>query len=136
MAVRSFNKLGKWSSLCLHPRNEKPSTHLIPLSTSCIPLRMVPRFQPSSRSASLWPPSPSACTVRAINIRRALLLSSLAVFNSSALTSLVSSTLVPPSFLFLAQYTILGQFSFRKSLRTAWLHGDFDPQEGCLADFR
>src|SRR5436305_158519 len=119
MAVISVNKLGKWSSLCLRPRNEKPSTHLIALSTSCIPLRMVPRFQPSSRSASLCPPSPSACTVRAINIRRALPLSSFAVFNTSALTSSVRSTLVPPSFLCFTQYTILGQFSFRKSL-TEW----------------
>src|SRR5436305_4851396 len=52
-----------------------------------------------------------------MNTRRALPLSSLAVFNSSAFTSWVSSILVPPKKLFLAQYTILGQFSFRKSLR-------------------
>src|SRR6266568_4647699 len=51
-----------------------------------------------------------------MNIRRALPLSSLVVFNSSALTSSVSSILVPPQTLFLTQSTILGQFSFRKSL--------------------
>jgi hypothetical protein len=59
MAVISFYEFGNWSSLCLRPRNLKPSTHTISLSTSYIPLRMVPRFQPGSRSASLWPPSPS-----------------------------------------------------------------------------
>src|SRR5256885_479051 len=106
MAVISCRKLGKWSSLRLRPRNTKPSTHSIPRSTSCIPLRIVPRFQPSSRSASRWPPSPKAFTVRAINRRRALPLRSLAVFNSSALTSSVSSISVPPRKLFLEQYTI------------------------------
>src|SRR6266702_8826580 len=60
-----------------------------------------------------------------MNIRRALPLSSWVVFNSSALTSSVSSILVPPQTLFLTQSTILGQFSFRKSLsdRRSIQHG-------------
>src|SRR6266851_1219665 len=117
MAVISLSKSGRWPSLRLRPRNAKPSMHTIPLSTSCFPLRSVPRFQSSSRSASRWPPSPRACTVRAINIRRVLPLRSLTVFNTSALTSSVSSTLVPPRTIFLAQSIILGRFIFRKSLR-------------------
>src|SRR5713101_8285795 len=52
-----------------------------------------------------------------MNIRRTLPLRSLAVFNSSALTSSVNSILLPPRILFLEHYTTPGQFSFRKSLR-------------------
>src|SRR5712692_2826677 len=51
-----------------------------------------------------------------MNIRRTLPLRSLAVFNSSALTSSVNSILLPPRILFLEHYTTPGQFSFRKSL--------------------
>src|SRR5712692_3937950 len=53
-----------------------------------------------------------------MNIRRTLPLRSLAVFNSSALTSSVNSILLPPRILFLEHYTTPGQFSFRKSLNT------------------
>src|SRR6266851_5436714 len=51
-----------------------------------------------------------------MNIRRTLPLRSLAVCNSSALTSSVNSILLPPRILFLEHYTTPGQFSFRKSL--------------------
>src|SRR5712692_7974355 len=49
-------------------------------------------------------------------------LRSLAVFNSSALTSSVNSILLPPRILFLEHYTTPGQFSFRKSLSECWGH--------------
>src|SRR6266852_412153 len=52
-----------------------------------------------------------------MNMRRALPLRSFAVFNSNSLTSSVSSMLVPPQALFFAQYTIVGRFSLRESLR-------------------
>src|SRR5260370_6219218 len=116
IAVRSRSRFGRCSSQRLRPRNRKPSTQAIPCATSCIPLRIVPRFQPNSRSASRWPPSPKASTVRAINMRRVLPLRAFAVFNSNSLTSSVSSILVPPHTLFFEQYTIMGRFSLRESL--------------------
>src|SRR2546425_2753348 len=116
MAMISESKFGRWSSLRLRPRSAKPSMQTIPCSTSCIPLRMVPRFQPNSRSANRWPPSPKACTVRAMNIRRALPLSSLAVFNTSTLTSSVSSIIVLQKYFPWKSISSLGQLSFPKSL--------------------
>src|SRR5713101_5457293 len=52
-----------------------------------------------------------------MNMRRALPLRSFAVFNSNTLASSVSSMLIPPQQLFFAQYTIMGRFSLRESLR-------------------
>jgi hypothetical protein len=54
----------------LRPRPETLSMQRMPLSSSGMPLRMVPRFQPRSRSAWRWPSRPSMRTVRARNGRR------------------------------------------------------------------
>lgn len=91
MSLMSSSKFGKCSSARFRPRAEKASIQTILLSSSRIPLRMVFRSQPNSRSAFRCPPLPSAFTVLAINSRRALPFSSLAVSIKSDLTSGVSS---------------------------------------------
>ena len=91
MSSMSSNKFGKRSSARFRPRAEQASIQIIPLSSSCTPLRMVSRSQPNSRSALRWPPLPIALTARAINSRRALPFNSLAVSIKSDLTSCVSS---------------------------------------------
>src|SRR2546430_15381849 len=90
MACISVSRLGKCSSDRLRPRDPKASTHVIPLSSSCIPLRIVLRFQPNFRSARLAPPGPNALTVRARNRRRALPLSCLAALINRSFNPSVS----------------------------------------------
>src|SRR5947199_6430425 len=81
------------SSARLRPLLPKASTQVTPLSSSCIPLRIVLRFQPNSCSARLAPPGPKALTVRARNRRRTLPLSCLAVSINNPFSSSVSSML-------------------------------------------
>ena len=76
----SDSKLGKCASAGLRPVIPlRPSMHSIPLASSCCPLLMVPRFQPSSCSARYATPSKTSLTVRAMNSRLAWPLSELAV---------------------------------------------------------
>src|SRR4029450_9807811 len=82
--------------MCFRPRRAKASTQLTPLSSSCRPLRMVIRPYRSSRAARCCPPGPSSLTVRAINKRRALPWSDLAVSISRVLSESVSSIGIPP----------------------------------------
>lgn len=51
VAVLSASTLGRWSSLRVRPHEVDASRQTIPCSRSCWPLRIVPRFQPTSRSA-------------------------------------------------------------------------------------
>ena len=106
MPLMSSSKLGKCSSARFRPRAEKASIQIIPLSSSCIPLRMVSRSQPNSRSAFRCPPLPSAFTALAMNSRRALPLNSLAVSIKSDLTSGVSS-ICPSQILCLCVHPII-----------------------------
>ena len=91
MSLMSSSKFGKRSSARFRPRAEQASIQIIPLFSSCTPLRMVSRSQSNSRSALRCPPLPIALTDRAINSRRALPFNSLAVSIKSDLTSCVSS---------------------------------------------
>ena len=126
MAVRSASKCGKWCSARLRPRAAKASRHRKPLCNSCRPLRSVPRFHPSSRSACLWPPGPSSLTVRAMKSRRALPCRDWAVCTNSALRESVHSIQVPPACDCLEYTMVLGRFNFRESLsvlNTPWVKG-------------
>jgi hypothetical protein len=117
MSLISSNRFGNRSSARFRPRAEQASIQIIPLSSSCIPLRMVSRSHPNSRSALRCPPVPIALTARAINRRRVLPFNSLAVPINSDLTLGVSSIFFPPRYR--ALYTApqyLGGFIFCKSL--------------------
>lgn len=97
------------------------SIQTIPRSSSCWPLRTVPRFQPNSRSARRWPPSPNARTVRAINKRRALPLSTFFRLSQQLFHFLdqfhlsTSQSFLAPVY-HLQEIPSLEQFSFRESL--------------------
>src|SRR5579884_7198 len=72
MALMSSSRMGKCSSLRLRPHKQKASRQRMPEVSSCRPLRMVTRLQPSSLSASRCAPEPRSWTVRAIKRRRSL----------------------------------------------------------------
>lgn len=91
MSSMSSSKLGRCSSAGFRPRAEKASIQLNPLSSSRLPLRIVPRFHSSSSSAYRCPPLLSALTTRAMKTRRSLPLSTLAVSIKTDLNSSASS---------------------------------------------
>src|SRR4051812_20162228 len=79
MARMSSSSRGRWSSAGLRRRSEKASTQVMPLRSSCMALRIVPRFHPRWASAHTCPPRPMAWTVLAMKARRWLPLRALAV---------------------------------------------------------
>jgi len=87
----SISKLGNFSSARLRPRALHASTHMIPVSNSRSPFLIVVVDQPSWRQAHSLPPRPNALTVRAINSRRALPVSSCAVFVYSSTSASVNA---------------------------------------------
>jgi hypothetical protein len=115
MSSMSSSRFGKRSSARFRPRAEQASIQIIPLSSSRTPLRMVSRSQPNSRSALRCPPLPIARTVRAINRRRALPFSSLAVSIKSNLTSRVSSIVPLPDIVIYMQHLIIWEVLFLAS---------------------
>jgi hypothetical protein len=112
MSLMSSSRFGNRSSDRFRPRAEQASIQIIPLSSSCIPLRMVSRSQPNSRSALRCPPVPIALTARAINRRRVLPFNSLAVSINSDLTSGVSSIFSPPRYRALYGTSLSGRIYF------------------------
>ena len=64
----------------LRPLSLKLSAIDISCSNSCLPLRIVSRFYPSSLSAIVCPPKPKLLTTSAINCRRSLPFNFWAVF--------------------------------------------------------
>src|SRR6266545_4654086 len=120
----SLRRLGKCASDGLRPRAAKLSRQIRPCSNSRVPLRIVSRFQPRSRSARRCPPDPSSLTVRAMNNRRALPFSALAVSMNKALNESVNSIVGPPALLSLeCMIHHLGWFNFCVSLiHTQALH--------------
>jgi hypothetical protein len=117
MSLMSSSRFGNRSSDRFRPRAEQASIQIIPLSSSCIPLRMVSRSQPNSRSALRCPPVPIALTARAINRRRVLPFNSLAVSINSDLTSGVSSIFSPPRYRALYGTSLSGRIYF---LQVPW----------------
>ncbi len=88
----SFNRFGRSSSAFLRPLSEKLSL-TAPCPISCVPLRIVLRFQPKIRYAPRCPPFPNALTIFAMNIRQSQPLSFSAVsvstdFNDIRTTSI------------------------------------------------
>src|SRR6266545_657514 len=113
----SLRRLGKCASDGLRPRAAKLSRQIRPCSNSRVPLRIVSRFQPRSRSARRCPPDPSSLTVRAMNNRRALPFSALAVSMNKALNESVTSIVGSPALLSLeCMIHHLGWFNFCVSL--------------------
>src|SRR6266498_4014658 len=113
----SLRRLGKCASDGLRPRAAKLSRQIRPCSNSRVPLRIVSRFQPRSRSARRCPPDPSSLTVRAMNNRRALPFSALAVSMNKALNESVNSIVGSPALLSLeCMIHHLGWFNFCVSL--------------------
>ena len=96
LAAISVSRLGRWTSARLRPRAAKLSRQMTPCSSSSMPLRIVAWGEPSWCSARRCPPGPNSRTVRAINSRRALPLSVLAVSMNSDLSEFVRSICVPP----------------------------------------
>src|SRR6266508_5043222 len=117
MDAISLRRLGKCASDGLRPRAAKLSRQIRPLSNSRLPFRIVSRFQPSSRSARRWPPGPSSLTVRAMNNRRALPVSVVAVSINNALSESVNSMVEPPAQVSLERMIHhVGWFNFFESL--------------------
>src|SRR4051794_6610834 len=78
MLRMSSSSRGRCSSAGLRRRRWKASTQVMPVRSSCVPLRIVSRFQPRWASAQTCPPRPIALTVLAMKSRRWLDLSALA----------------------------------------------------------
>src|SRR4051794_7595159 len=87
MARMSSSRRGRCSSAGLRRRQWKASTQVMPLRSSCMALRIVPRFQPRWASAQICPPGPRAWTVLAMKARRWLALRVLAVSMSTGIIS-------------------------------------------------
>src|SRR6266508_3694750 len=123
MDAISLRRLGKCASDGLRPRAAKLSRQIRPLSNSRLPFRIVSRFQPSSRSARRWPPGPSSLTVRAMNNRRALPVSVVAVSINNALSESVNSMVEPPAQVSLERMIHhVGWFNFFESLSVPTYH--------------
>src|SRR3954454_25215343 len=78
MLRMSSRRPGRCSSAGLRRRQWKEARQVMPVRNSCIPLRIVSRFQPRWASAQTCPPRPIALTVLAMKSRRWLDLSALA----------------------------------------------------------
>ncbi len=96
MARMSSSSLGRCSSAGLRRRQWKASTQVMPERNSCIPLRMVSRFQPRWASAQICPPRPMALTALAMKSRRWLPLSVSAVSMRTGIISGAGRIAVAP----------------------------------------